>query len=216
VEETGYTVTAVESGSAGQVNVYLEGEFAFALEPEAALRYPVREGDRLTDDQVHEMLLAGEKGQAKRSALAMLSRRPYSRGELVKKLTGKGFAEPVIESVLDDLARVGLVDDKVFASGFIQNKMIQSPSGRRLLKHELGMKGVAEDDIEEALDHAFESRSEFDVARDLAEGRVSRFSNDDPRKAKQKLYEFLARRGFDWEVISAVAREVLKGGEEEG
>ena len=78
-----------------------------------------------------------------------------------------------------------------------------------MLRQELFSKGIDEEKAEKAIEELYSDRSEFDVAKDLVQKRVrkSKMSEEEMKKQKKKLSQFLLRRGFDWGVISEVLQE---------
>jgi regulatory protein len=71
----------------------------------------------------------------------------------------------------------------------------------------LAQAGVASDVALVALDEAPDS--EQDRADRLADSRVGRLSGLDPQAAFQRLYGFLARRGYPPDVARSAARRAL-------
>lgn len=190
-----------------RVSVFLDDAFAFGLAKEVVLEHGLYEGDELSDTRIEKVLQAEERSQAKVKALALLGYRARSIEELKGKLREKGFSEKTIASTVEDLERVGLLDDAKFASSFVHTRMTDRPMSKRMLTFELKKKGVADGVVEEAVTEAFGEESEIDVARRLVVKRLGRYSGE-PTKARKRLADFLGRRGFGWDVISTVLQEV--------
>ena len=197
----------------GRLNVYIDGAFAFGVDQRVALEHAIHEGDGISKEKMDAILLDEEKARAKDKALALLSYRSRSVAELRKKLLEKGFSERTVGSVVDDLLRVGLLDDVRFASAYVHSRMLQKPMGKRLLMRELFQKGIDEETAEKSIDEGYEGRSEADIARELAEKRIAR-SGGEGRKARKRLADFLLRRGFGWDVIQPVLQDTRWKSEE--
>src|SRR5690554_1097602 len=69
-------------------------------------RRPKRRSPRLAD--IDGSVDRGDREQLRESALRLLARREHSRVELVRKLTHKGWPEPLVEQVVDELAEMNL------------------------------------------------------------------------------------------------------------
>ena len=210
-----YRITQIEEqkNRKDRVNIYLDGEFAFGLDHEVVLRHHLHEGDSLSERIIDDILLAEEKTRAKEKALSYLNYRARSIEELKRKLEEKNFSNRVIRQVIDDLIRVGLLDDKQFAATYVHSRMVQKPMGKRLLRQELLSKGIDEEMADEAVDEGFGSRSETEVARGLIQKRLRGLNpgKKDLEKQRKRLSDFLFRRGFNWEVINeAFQNEVRK------
>ncbi len=208
--EVTYHITQIEPQKkhANRVNVYLDGAFAFGLKNEILLRHHLHEGDTISDQLIDEVLLSEEKARAKEKALSLLSYRARSIEELKKKLIEKAFSERTVNRVIEDFCRVGLLNDRTFASDYAHSRMIQRPVGKRLLKQELLTKGISEEIAEKSVEEVYEKQTEEEVAESLIQKRMKRYSGENPQKVRKKLSEFLFRRGFNWDVISAVLSRV--------
>lgn len=102
------------------------------------------------------------------------------------------------ERVVERLRELRLIDDAAFARFWIENRERFSPRGARALKAELRQKGLASEviatEVEEGVDEAAGAHA-------AALRQARRFARLDPATFRQKLFAYLARRGFDYEVI---------------
>src|SRR5687768_4323601 len=97
-------------------SVYLDGAFAFGCNVTVVARFRLQEGQRLSVEQVAEILAGEVRQECFDDALRMLQTRLHSRSELNRKLARKEFGQQVIDVVLDDLVRLGYLDDAKFAA----------------------------------------------------------------------------------------------------
>lgn len=213
MEETSFHVTAIERQKRNQarVSVFLDGVFAFGLDEEVLFRNPIHEGDNLPESFIDGVLLADERVRAKAGALRFLSHRPMTTDEVRRKLLDREFSERTAERVIEDLSRVGLLNDQAFAYSFVRSRLIQRPCSKKLLILELKHKGIGEDAASEAVEAAYGPESEEEVAGTLFRAKMASMKAEDPRKARKKAVDFLFRRGFDWELI----RSAMDAAEEE-
>jgi regulatory protein len=196
------TALKVQKRNPNRVNVYLDGEYAFGLARVVAAWLNV--GQEISAEQVEKLRSQDTYEAAFQSALRLLSLRPRAEAEIKQRLVRKGFAEAVIDETLERLREKNLVDDSQFALAWVENQSTFRPRGRRLLKMELRQKGVPEPKIEQALD---EMQDEADLAYQAAERAAQRMSGLEWQQFRLKLSQFLARRGFSYEVVSqTVAR----------
>lgn len=140
----------------------------------------------------------------RRTVVDLLSRRDYSRLELFRKLKQKAENPEDIEPVLDDFQQRNWQSDERFAESFL-NSRYQRGLGPLRLKQELREKGVSSDIIVLALENL--EVDWFQLALDAARKKESSIKNTDKNK-KQKLYRFLAYRGFSGDQISAAIEEI--------
>ncbi len=197
-----------------RVNLYLDGKFAFGLA--AASAGNLQTGQKLTDEEIAALREADVLEAAYAKALRFLSYRPRSEAEMRRYLEGKGLGDADLTSVLERLTRSGWVDDQTFAQTWVENREVFRPRSRRALAAELRQKGVPTESIQSAIAPVNEEAA----ARRAAEGRVRRLKNLPWPEFRNRLSSYLARRGFGYEVIAPIVREMWQqanaGKESEG
>jgi regulatory protein len=153
--------------------------------------------------------------QQLRAALAkayrLLAVRARSEKELRDALARAKFDTAIIAAAVADCKQQRFIDDANFARQFIQSRLRNRPMGRQRLAIELRQKGVDAEIINTALDEFFSEQTQITLADQLAEKQRKRLANLPPPKARQRLADFLRRRGFDWETIQGtrVWKELL-------
>ena len=157
-----------------------------------------------------------------KAALRILSRRFRSEREMRDRLLKKGFSPRDIGSCIRWLKERRLLDDRAFALSFTRDRLRFSPRSPFLVRRELCNKGVEPAVAQEAVDAVLEEEG-FDaewLASQTAAGWVRRQSRPvledllgvrfSPRRerARERLYRFMARRGF----VGEAARQGLEVG----
>jgi regulatory protein len=110
------------------------------------------------------------------------------------------YTEPVIDEILSRLRRGNLVNDENFAELWVENRSEFRPRGSRMLRVELRQKGIQDRVISDVL----ENLDETELALKAARKKSRRFQHLDWAEFRKKLNGFLARRGFNYGVISEV------------
>ncbi len=131
-------------------------------------------------------------------ALFFLKFRPRSVFEIEKKLKEKKISEQEIADTIRVLKRNKLLDDAEFAKMWVRDRNRFKPSGSYVLKMELKRLGLAEANIESAL----ENQDEETLAREAIESK-HRYRDADFEKQAQ----FLQRRGFSMNIIMKVLKK---------
>lgn len=190
-------------------NVYLDGRFAFGCNLNVVAKFKLREGMTLTAEQVRAI----EEGEVRQEcfdkALQYLGLRLHSRAELARKLTRREYGDAIIGTVLDELARLGYLDDERFARTKALSAAEHKKHGRRRAMVELLKTGVKGEVARRALDQVYDAHDTLAVARQLAEKQAPRLKRLDPQVARRRLVGMLQRRGFDYEDIRPVVDAVL-------
>lgn len=135
--------------------------------------------------------------------------------EVRKRLRETGCDPSIVQEVIDNLVRVNLLNDAEFAASYVRSRLIQKPISRRLMESELRAKGIADAVMASVLEREYETGSDEAIARELIRKKVRQYAGQDPLKVRKKLSDFLARRGFGWDVIGTVVREELRVKNEE-
>jgi regulatory protein len=162
--------------------------------------------DRLVSGTKREKR-SGKKRDIHERALGLLAVRQRSRRELERRLVQAGFEPDDVSGELIRLESVGLIDDEAFARAFVESRTGSRGESRRVVASKLAQAGVASDVALAALDEAPDSEQER--ADRLAESRVGRLAELEPQAAFQRLYGFLARRGYPPDVSRTAARRAL-------
>lgn len=190
-----------------RVNIYLDGEFAFGLMKEIQYKYGLTEDMNIDKEYIDKVLMEEEQSKANNCALKFLTYRQRSKKEIIDKLAEKGFEDKFIENTLVYLKNYDLVDDLEFARSFAKDKINLNKQGPQKIKYELYKKGISKEIIEKVLD---EDDNEYNRALELAKKKLPSYKNDDRNAIYRKLGGFLQRRGYSYECVSKVLKELIK------
>ncbi len=156
-----------------------------------------------------------EPAKALDFALHFLAARKRSEKEIVTKMRQNEYGDEEIEETLIKLREFGYIDDRDFAQSLINDQRSFKKAGKRVLVQELRAKGVGSELIEEMISLNATDESEFDNALALANRKLENLSGEDQRSIKNKLYQFLLRKGYSSNIIARVLRQLALGGSEE-
>jgi len=130
------------------------------------------------------------------AAIGLLSRREYSRHELYQKLSPRNPCEKTLEKILNRLEDAGYQSDQRFAESFLRSR-INRGLGRMRIERELNDKGIAADLVEQVITDDIDW---FELAHDSGLKKSNSLDLGD-YKDKQKLFRYLAYRGFAMDQI---------------
>lgn len=206
-------ITKIESQkkNPARKNLYADGEFLIGVSAETLLRFGIRIGDEIGNDKLKALQATEELQGAKTVALRFLAHRQRTEKETRDKLREKEFAEEEIATTIESLCSLGFLNDEEFARSYIRTQLALRPKGKFVLKQKLLLLGIKRETIDGVLTEVFQETSQEDAAREAAQKFLhkSAKTRDDPRKTKQKLVAFLTRRGFTWDIVSSVTKNVL-------
>lgn len=193
-----------ETRSGPIIRVFLDGRFAFSLDPLTAQQHRLTVGRVLSDAEVAALARESALEKALSTAYRLLTYRPRSEAEIRARLGRKGFDEGTVNAALEKLRRQGLVDDLAFGRFWRESRETLSPRGEYLLRAELHQKGLSREAVQEVLADFDETAAALKVARAL----WRRLAKLPPDEGRRRLWTQLARRGFAPDTIQEVVRQV--------
>jgi len=141
----------------------------------------------------------------------LLRYRPRSVAEVRHRLARQGFSADQVEETIRRAKEAGLLDDRVFAKLWIEDRLLHRPASRRAIATELIEKGVEREVFEQLLDEAYPPIREREVALRLASGRYARLKGLEPARRARRTADFLMRRGFARSLAIAIVRGLEEG-----
>lgn len=138
-------------------------------------------------------------------AVRLLARRNYHSVTLREKLTKKevGTGED-IEKVIGRLEELRYINDEDYLRYYINDQLTLRPQGIRLVRQKLMRRGIQGDQVEKELEkHHYREKER---AQKAAQKKEKLLKELPLHEKKQKLFRFLASRGFDFETIQKVVR----------
>ncbi|MDA8078720.1 MAG: RecX family transcriptional regulator [Nitrospiraceae bacterium] len=156
--------------------------------------------------------MTGSAHDAIQYSFRLLACRARSEKELRERLLRKGFGEAAAEAAVARLKQSGFLDDALLADQLkrqANERKLLGISGTRLF---LRKRGIAEEIIDGTL--AYDEEQEVDTARRLLQKRVRVAGAPASPADRNRLYQFLARRGYASDIIRRVLREYDIGEEE--
>ncbi|WP_425321637.1 recombination regulator RecX [Corynebacterium lizhenjunii] len=153
------------------------------------------------------------KAPVRARALRLLDQRARSRHELRQRLIDAECDPELVDEVLEDLARVGLMDDAFFAHEWVRQRHHMRGKSAAALDRELQEKGVSAADRAAALEQVTEDSEESIMwslarkkARSIKEPPADRAERD---KALRRIVGVLQRRGFPLGASLRISKEAL-------
>lgn len=202
------TAITAQVKTKGRYSVFVDNKYSFSFSESALLEQNIRIGQELTEQEVKTYKKLSADDKAYGLTLAYLARRARSEWELRDYFKRKGYDPELGEQILEKIRSYGYVDDKAFAESWVANRRQLRSSSKRKLIAELRQKHIASNIIDEVLN---EDAAEDKVAlrEQVAKKRKQTKYHDD-----QKLMQYLARQGFNYQDIKEVLSEEAEAASE--
>ncbi|MBF0591445.1 MAG: regulatory protein RecX [Nitrospirae bacterium] len=135
---------------------------------------------------------------------SLLNHRDYTKAELYKKLTARGYHTEDIEAELLRLTDLGLIDDRRVARLLLSHYENSRCLGIFACKHELKTRGIDRQIIDELV---FTPQREMEKALKAVNKKTTHLKKYPIYVKLKKMYELLSRKGFDNETILQVLKQ---------
>ena len=200
------TVTEIVELSKSRSKVYIDEEFAFVLYKGELRLYHVQVGRELSAEDHRIIMEEVLPKRAKLRAMNLLQSREYTTEQLRQKLRQGYYPEEIIERALSYVASFHYIDDLRYAVSYITCH--EASKSRKRIEQDLMTKGISKAIMEQAWQEWEAQGGEQDEAgmiQSLLE-KKHYDPNCTDRKEQQRLFAFLARKGYGSEQI----RKALK------
>lgn len=188
-------------GKTNKYKIYVDDEFFATLLDEDIVKNHLKSELEIEEEKLKHICFEGQKRVALDGAMKLLGTYPKTEKELRKYLKDKGYTFEVIDYTCNKLKEYKFLDDEAYANLYIKANLKRK--GKRLIGFELKQKGVPEHIISLKLENM-----EEEPCLPLAEKYMKGKPRDE--KTKQKLYRFLASKGFGSEGIFSALRQIFK------
>lgn len=196
------TKISVQKNNRDRYSLFNNKLFLIGISRKTRNDFSIEEGVTLTPSLYRQLHDAEGLVAVREACLRYLSGRDHSSFELKQKVGKKGYNEEDIERVIQHLSASGYLNDENFAAKFVQEKTELNQWGPKKIRSHLYKKGIERKIIENVLALKTDDLQLQQICVDLVIKRKRHFlREDDIYKRKQKIYRYLAGRGFSGSVI---------------
>ena len=185
----------IEPVTKTRFRIYLDGQFTFVLYKSELGSCKVKDGEEISDEQVEVILKGIILKRAKQKALSLLQSMDRTKSELRERLLRQDFPEKIADEAVRYVESFGYVES------FILSR--KGRKSKREIFAELSRKQVDEAIVDEMMERCYDAEDSGEAIRRFLKRR-----HYDPEQAtmeeKQKVYAYLARKGFSYREIKEV------------
>lgn len=188
-----------------RVNVYLDGAFSFGIDLDNLVLNHIKIGTVLSDEEVQKIIKKAEFQKTLDKLLKFAMLRPRSEREIDNYLKRKKVHESMWKDLIEKLQHFELLDDTKFAKWWVDQRLAFKKISSKVLKLELFKKGIKREIVEDILDE--NPIDEEKMAKELLARRAYKWEGLESREAKQKKFQYLAGKGFAFDVVEKILSE---------
>ncbi len=149
-------------------------------------------------------------------AFRLLAARPRSEAVLRERLLEKAWAEAaIVDRVINRLKELGYLNDEQFAASYAASKLTAKPLGRTRLRRDLHRKKISSQAAEQALDEVYAEHSEEELIDTAIAKRIRLKGRPQTREETKKLFDYLLRLGFGYDLVIRKVKAVGRTDEDE-
>ncbi len=197
-------ITGIRETRRGRFALFCEETFLFSVDGETLLRYDIKEGSSLTDEELSSLKESSDTRKAKDQALRFLARRAHGQQELYQKLC-RSQDEYSAAAALASMTELGLMDDGQFAAQRAE-MLAQKGKSRFEIRHDLQALGIDAETVQQTLENL-----ELDDEKSIERLIRKRYLEKLLAGKQQAVVAALARRGFSqrdiWNALETVLAE---------
>ncbi len=191
-------VTKIEENNRSKVALFFDNGEQVLLYKSELRRLDLKEGEEVTEEAQTGLLQDIFIPRAKKRAMHLLEKKDYTEARLREKLRESGYPLAAVDAAVAYVKGYHYIDDARYAAGYIHDK--GQRKSKRMLFYGLLQRGVPAEVATEVLERELGNSDEgVKIEALLVKKRY------DPKEAtfqeKQKMYQFLLRRGFESEEI---------------
>jgi regulatory protein len=195
----------------GRFVIEVDGSEAAVVPVDTISQLGLHTGVELGTSVLRQLEVANRRTELLDRALNILAAHARSRRDMRIRLRRIGALDGDVEWVLERLAGQGYLDDADYARQLARARIVGGGTSRRRVEQELFKRGVSKETATDAINATLAEveLDEHGAALNAARKRMRSLAALDPLTRRRRLYSFLARRGYESEVVARVVNEVL-------
>lgn len=200
-------IIEAKSGKKDKIHIIADGEYLLTVDSLFWYSCGLKSGDNIDGEELEAFKTAAGSRVAFNKALFLLDYKNYSSKELKDKLRRKGIEPEFIDSAVEKVTGLGLVNDEKYARAVARSLFERKGMSRERIYMELVAKGIPRDIAQETVDDE-EIFLDFEPRMRIIELLGTKFRGwDADEKRTKRAFDGLVRLGYGYADIRAAMRE---------
>ena len=214
------TLVEPQKKNSKRFNIFLDGVFVFGADEDLVVDYRLIIGKEITPSDLEKLLKGSEIGKLMERMYRLFNIRQRSEKEVREYIRNLSFkrklkdreeiSEFATNSLIEKLQKKGMLNDLEFARSWMEAR--GKKFGINRIKQELYKKGINREIIEEVMNSEFRVQNSETVAENQLERKLERWKNLKPMEFRKKAFDFLLRRGFEYEIVKNIVEKIMEKG----
>lgn len=203
-------ILSVKQGKANKIHIYVDDEYRATVDSDFWYSERYKNLKEINEDELTELLGAVGFRRAYSKGLDFLSRRPYGKKELIRKLCEKGHERETAEKACERLEELELLNDEEYARILSEELFERKGYGKKRINQELIYRGIDREIAQNAVD-ALDNDA---VKRIILVIRKKYLNKLDDEKGKRRAVDGLLRLGYSYSDIKTALSSLSEFEEE--
>ena len=206
------TISRIEKqkNKKNRYSLFSQEEYILGISEEVLIKFNLHAGQKLSKQNIEKIKENELYVTLRDQAFRFLARRPHSRRELKEKLLRKGYSSETTLSVLRELQEKKYINDTEFAKLLIKDEIRLKKNGPILIKNKLLLKGIELSLAEDLINKNYTSEKIKENCSYMAEKKLRSLADRSYKDKRQRVGNFLKRKGFHWDVCSEIINHLIK------
>lgn len=179
-----------------RVSIFVDGKYSFSLSLDELVSEKLKNNEEIDGARLKKLKKISEDGKLRMRALAWAMGRPHSTREFKDYMWRKKADPQLTENLIEEFNQKKYLNDVGFGVWLVELRQRGGKSNRQI-RAELFKKGLSREDVEAVLEGQEDSEIERLRALVSKKSQLPRYRQD-----TQKLKQYLARQGFDYQAIN--------------
>lgn len=196
-----------------RINIFLEGEYAFSCHVDLVFEYKLDKGVQLSTEQVKAVVEADDFKMAYLYGMKIALTRSICVEGCRRKLTQLEFEPNAVSAAIERLLEHDYLNDLRYAQNYYEMK--QNSQGRYRIQQDLMRQGVDKAIVVQVIRDMADESLELTEAMRLAKRKYGNLTQPIDMKTYNRIYGFLARKGYSSSVIRQIMQSLKNDSENE-
>lgn len=193
----------------GKKQIFFEDGFYLVLYAKEIRKFGFEENGEIDEDVIEEaskqLIIRGKK-----RVYHLLAKKDYTVGEIETKLSKSLYHPRLIDIIIAYFVEMKFLDDASYLQKYVA--CYETTRSHRMMRQKLKEKGIDDTLLRNYFATEVDKAQEYETATSLLEKKYRRRKVE--KEDYKKMSQFLAYKGFDYEVIRSVVNELIKNSED--
>lgn len=192
-----------KKNSNNKYTIILDDQRKYIFYEDVILKFNLLLKKEISNSDLEKMSDANLEYDVYYVALNSLRSKFRSTYELETLLKKKEYPSELIDTAIEKLTKQGYLNDRSFAKGFINNKIITTNYGPFRIIRELEKRKINSNIIEDEM-LLFSSELQIEKIKKIIDSKIKSNRNKGGLILKQKIVDDLKMNGYEYDIISTV------------